>query len=135
MEQARVGPLPRGGSETILLVDDEEHIRDLGSRILAKAGYKVIAATNGKEALEMYEHRGDEIALVVLDLSMPEMGGKQCLEGLLRLNSSARVVVASGYSANGPTENVIASEVKGFVNKPYDIRKLLEVVRRVLGAD
>ncbi len=88
--------LPRGGSETILLVDDEEFIRDLGSRILTNAGYKVFTASNGKEALEVYHKQADEIALVILDLIMPEMAGKQCLEGLLdsiqRSRSSSRVV-------------------------------------------
>jgi CheY-like chemotaxis protein len=135
IEQTQVGPMPQGGSETILLVDDEENIRDLGSRILTKAGYTVILASNGKEALEVYERRGSEIALVMLDLIMPEMGGKQCLDSLLSLNSSVKVVVASGYSADGPTSDVLAAGAKGFVNKPYDIRKVLEVVRRVIDAE
>jgi DNA-binding NtrC family response regulator len=115
-------------------VDDEEHIRDLCSRILTKAGYKVIAASNGKEALDVYERRGDEIGLVVLDLMMPEMGGKHCLEGLLTLNSSVKAVIASGHSAGGPVEDALAAGAKGFVNKPYDIRQVLEVVRRALDA-
>jgi CheY-like chemotaxis protein len=134
MEPAPVRPMPLGGSETILLVDDEEHIRDLCSRILTKAGYKVIAASNGKEALDVYERRGDEIGLVVLDLMMPEMGGKHCLEGLLTLNSSVKAVIASGHSAGGPVEDALAAGAKGFVNKPYDIRQVLEVVRRALDA-
>lgn len=80
--QALSRPMARGGSATILLVDDEEFIRDLGSRILEKAGYKVITAANGKEALETYERERDEIALVLLNLMMPEMVGKECLEKL-----------------------------------------------------
>jgi CheY-like chemotaxis protein len=75
-------PWHEGGAATILLVDDEEFIRDLGSRILEKAGYKVITAANGKEALETYEREQDEIALVLLNLLMPEMVGKECLEKL-----------------------------------------------------
>ncbi|MDQ7782290.1 MAG: PAS domain S-box protein [Desulfomonilaceae bacterium] len=133
-EPASVGPMPRGGSETILLVDDEEHIRDLGSRILTKAGYTVITASNGKEALEMYQTHIDDISLVVLDLIMPQMGGKQCLEELLTLNASVKAVIASGYSAGAPVEDALAAGAKGFVNKPYDIRQVLEVVRRVLDA-
>ena len=122
----------RGGSETVLLVDDEEMIRDLGSRVLTKAGYKVVTASNGKDALNVYEAHSAEIALVVLDLIMPEMGGKQCLEGLLRLNPAVKVVIASGYSADGPTKDALAAGAKGFVKKPYDIRQVLEVVRSVL---
>ncbi|MFH0825893.1 MAG: PAS domain S-box protein [Pseudomonadota bacterium] len=131
-EQTKVTALPRGGSETILLVDDEELIRDLGSRILTKAGYKVITASNGKEALDVFEGRGSEIDMVVLDLIMPEMGGKQCLEALLALAPSLKVVIASGLSADGPTKDALSAGAKGFVNKPYDIRQVLEVVREVL---
>ena len=131
-EETSIRPMPRGGSETILLVDDEKLIRDLGSRILAEAGYKVVTATDGKDALEIYQARRTEIALVLLDLIMPQMGGKQCLEGLLRLNPAAKVVIASGYSADGPTKDALAAGAKGFVNKPYDSRQLMEVVRGVL---
>ncbi len=135
VEQTEVGPLPQGGSETILLVDDEELIRDLGSRILTKAGYTVIKAGNGKEALETYETHSSRIALVILDLIMPEMGGKQCLENLLSLNPSVKVVIAGGYSANGPIKDALATGTTGFVNKPYNIRQVLEVVRQVLDAE
>ncbi|MBM3302472.1 MAG: response regulator, partial [Deltaproteobacteria bacterium] len=131
-EDAAARVMPRGGSETILLVDDEELIRGLASKILTKAGYEVITASNGKEALEAYQIRSDEIALVLLDLIMPEMGGKQCLEGLLSLDPSVKVVIASGYSAYGPTKEALAAGAKGFVNKPYDIWQMLEVVRAVL---
>ncbi len=125
----------RGGSETLLLVDDEDLIRDLGARTLTRAGYKVFVASNGKEALEMYQAHRDEIALVLLDLIMPEMGGEQCLKGLLSLNPSVKVVIASGYSAGGPTEDALTDGAKGFVNKPYDIRKALEVIREVLDSE
>ncbi len=131
-EQPKVTHLPRGGSETILLVDDEELIRDLGSRILTEAGYRVFKAVNGKEALDMYEAHSASIALVILDLIMPEMGGKQCLENLLRLNPSAKVVIASGHLANGSTKEAMAAGAKGFVKKPYNIQQMLEVVREVL---
>jgi two-component system, cell cycle sensor histidine kinase and response regulator CckA len=127
--------LPQGGSETILLVDDEELIRDLGSRILTKAGYKVLTASNGMEALEVFQRQADEIALVVLDLIMPEMAGKQCLEGLLSLNPSVKVIIASGYSADSHTKDALAAGAKGLVNKPYDIRQVLEVVRSILDED
>ncbi len=128
-------PMPQGGTETILLVDDDEHIRELGSRILSRAGYKVLMAVNGKEALQVYQDYADEIALVILDLIMPVMGGKQCLEALLELNPSIKIAIASGYSADGPTREAIARGVKGFVNKPYHIHQVLDVVRSILDSD
>ena len=129
-----VGTLPRGGSETILLVDDEELIRDVGSKILTKAGYKVITASNGKEAVEVYKQRKDEVSLVILDLIMPEMGGKQCLETLLEFDPSAKVIIASGYFPSEETKAVLASGAEGFINKPYNISQLLEIVSKAIEA-
>lgn len=126
--------LPPGGSETILLVEDEENIRHLGERILTQAGYRVLTASNGKEALEVYKRRGGEIALVILDLIMPHMGGNQCLVGLMELNPAIKVVIASGFAANGPAKDALSSVPKGFVNKPYQMGPMLEVVRKVLDA-
>ncbi|MDQ7784210.1 MAG: PAS domain S-box protein [Desulfomonilaceae bacterium] len=129
------GRMPRGGSETILLVDDEELIRDLGSRILTKAGYKVMCASDGKEALDLYTARKDEVSLVMLDLIMPEMGGTQCLGSLLSIDPSVKVIIASGFSANGHSTDALVAGAKGFVNKPYDMRQMLEVVRAVLDGE
>jgi two-component system cell cycle sensor histidine kinase/response regulator CckA len=127
-------PMPAFGTETILLVDDEKSIRKVGERMLRMAGYTVLTATNGREALEVYRSSRERIALVLLDLMMPEMGGKQCLEELLKMDPNVKVVIASGYSANGPTHDALASGAKRFVDKPYDIRQVLGAVREVLDA-
>ena len=99
------------------------------ARILTKAGYKVDHGIQWQRGSGGLPEERDEISLVILDLIMPEMGGKQCLEGLLSLNPSVKVVIASGYSASDPTKEALAQGAKGFVNKPYDIRQVLEVVR------
>ncbi len=132
IEEVRPRQMPRGGSETILLVDDEESIRKFGSTILKKAGYYVITASNGKEALEKYIAHSKKIALVILDFIMPEMGGKKCLEGLLGVNPYVKVVIASGYSGVGHTKDALEQGARGFLNKPYDIYQMLEVVRTLL---
>jgi CheY-like chemotaxis protein len=126
--------MPRGGSETILLVDDDDTIRELGARMLRKVGYTVLTAANGKRALEEFQVHCNEIDLVILDLIMPEMGGKQCLEGLLGMDPAVTVVIASGYSASGPDREWLATAVKGLVEKPYDMPQMLRVVREVLDA-
>jgi PAS domain S-box-containing protein len=130
-----VEEFPLGGTETILLVDDEELVRQFGERILGQLGYTVITASSGKEALDVYAHRGRQIALVLLDLIMPEMSGMQCLAELLNLDPSVKVVIASGYTLDGPTKDTLSAGAKGFVSKPYDTRHLLEVVREVLDAE
>jgi two-component system cell cycle sensor histidine kinase/response regulator CckA len=124
--------MPAFGTETILLVDDEDSIRKMGEQFLTEARYKVLTANNGREAVEVYRSNRDEVALVLLDLIMPDIGGKQCLEELLKINSKVKVVIASGYSVNGQARDVMDCGAKGFVSKPYGMRDLLEVVRRVL---
>lgn len=124
--------LPAGGTETILLVDDEEFVRDLGTRLLTRAGYTVLKATNGQEGLDLYERQGEDISLVVLDLVMPVMGGKQCLEKLLEIDPNVRVVISSGFSVEGRTGRMIESGAKGFVTKPFRSIDFLRKVREVL---
>ena len=126
------GTMPAFGTETILLVDDEEFVRDLGKRILERSGYTVLTAANGKEALDLYRRERGKISLVILDLIMPEMGGKQCLEELLKIDPKARVLIASGFAANGQTKEAIETGARGFVDKPYNMKGMLQAVREVL---
>ncbi len=126
------GELPRGKGQSILLVDDEEAIRDLGRRILEAFGYRVLLAKDGSEALEIYRENKDRISLVILDLIMPVMEGRQCLEEILKINPEARIIVASGYALDGKTKEVINSGARGFVSKPYELRQFLRTVNQVL---
>lgn len=131
-DEPQVIEVPLGGRETILLVDDEEHIRELGKRSLAKAGYTILTANNGAEALELYRERAQEIDLVILDLIMPIMEGHRCFEELRKINPYVKVIIASGYSAHGPAKRTIEAGARGFVRKPYNLSELLGSVRRVL---
>lgn len=124
--------LPVGGTETILIVDDEPMIGQLAERILEKAGYSVITASNGIEALEIYERERSNISLVILDLIMPEMGGQQCLEELLKINPEIKALIASGFAVKGGQKAFIKAEAKGMVSKPFNMRELLRSVRHVL---
>jgi PAS domain S-box-containing protein len=123
------------GSETVLLVDDEEMIRGLGKRILERFGYTVLTATNGREALDVFEKQRTRIDLVILDLIMPEMGGRQCLDALLKLDPNVKVLIASGYSDTGQTGDMTETAAKGFVSKPYQMKQMLEAVRKALGQE
>ncbi|MFH0825132.1 MAG: ATP-binding protein, partial [Pseudomonadota bacterium] len=131
-----VGPqaVHEGGTETILLVDDEEVVLDLGERFLGREGYTVLTAGNGQEALDLYKREGNRISLVILDLVMPVMGGRQCLEELLKIDPKVRVIISSGISLEGWTPNIIESGAKGFVSKPALSAGLLKMVREVLDA-
>jgi len=124
------GIMPAFGDETILLVDDEELIRDLGSRILSKAGYRALTAACCKDALDLFEREGRHIALVILDLFMPDMGGKECLTELRKIEPQLKVLIASGH----PADPSIRESAQGFVNKPFRMKELLQQVRRILDA-
>src|SRR5208337_4625073 len=104
---------PAFGTETILLVDDDDRVREMGAEMIGHGGYKVLLARSGEEALETYARKMDEIGLIILDLIMPGMGGRRCLEEILGMNPEAKVLVASGYSANGPTMEVIELGARG----------------------
>ncbi len=123
------------GTETILLVDDEESIRSLGESILRRAGYTTLTASNGVEGLEIYRKRGEDIDLVVLDMIMPEMGGEQCLEELTQIDPEVKVLIASGFSAQGMTKVSDRPGVRGFVGKPFKMSSLLKTVRKALDGD
>ncbi|MFH0823750.1 MAG: PAS domain S-box protein [Pseudomonadota bacterium] len=126
--------MPAGGTETVLLVDDDDAVRILGAEMLEMAGYNVLTASNGREALEIYRSTGHSISLVVLDLIMPEMSGGKCLAELLKINPHVKVLIASGYAADGPAKEARESGAAGFVSKPFDIKEMLLAVRKCLGA-
>jgi two-component system, cell cycle sensor histidine kinase and response regulator CckA len=120
-----------GGKETILLVDDEAVIRNLGRTILQRYGYKLLLAEDGQEALEVYRHNQGGIDLVILDLTMPRLSGRDTLRELQKMDPNVRVLFSSGYSAEYINDSG-KDEVLGFVNKPYRPQDLALTVRRVL---
>jgi two-component system cell cycle sensor histidine kinase/response regulator CckA len=122
----------RGGHETVLLVDDDDSLRGLGEQILHRYGYTVMSAPDGESALQVYQESSDRIDLVVLDLIMPGMGGALCLQKLLEINPAAKIIIASGYSFNGETQKATESGAKAFIQKPYDVQQMLQVVREVI---
>ncbi|MFZ5586440.1 MAG: PAS domain-containing protein [Thermodesulfobacteriota bacterium] len=122
----------KGGHETILLVDDEASILDAGRRLLKRSGYSVITALNGEEALDIYARRQDEIALVVMDLGMPGMGGYRTLVEMRRRFPAIKVVVASGYAPQAQGQDVMQAGAVAFLHKPYQLPDLLRTVRQAL---
>jgi CheY-like chemotaxis protein len=121
-----------GGTEIILLVDDEIAIRNLARLMLAECGYTVLTADSGESALETYRSKKDMVSLVILDLNMPGMGGQKCLEEILKIDPAEKVVIASGYGVDSTTEQGLAPGAQGYVSKPYELRTLLKVVREIL---
>jgi len=126
---------PRGQGETLLLVDDEPNLVVIVSRQLVGANYRVIKASNGNEALNLYEKHREEIRLVILDLLMPGMSGKQCLEALLKLDPNVRVLVASGAMNSAIEADLKEIGAKGLIAKPFETSQLLEEIRKIIDED
>ncbi|WP_051822169.1 response regulator [Desulfonatronum thiodismutans] len=122
----------QGGDESILVVDDEPEIRELTQEALEALGYTIKSAASGEEALRIYQEHGQILDLVLLDLNMPGMGGYKCLQELSRMNPSVKVVISSGYSANGNAGAAQAAGAAGFIGKPYRLKELATMVRVVL---
>jgi CheY-like chemotaxis protein len=125
---------PRG-SEVILLIDDDPLVLDLAEEILIRFGYKVLTAINGESGIKTYLDNKETISLIILDLMMPGMGGKRCLEEILRVNPDMKIVVASGYSEDGHIDAAIDSGARSSIKKPFNVKQLLSVVREVLDAE
>jgi two-component system, cell cycle sensor histidine kinase and response regulator CckA len=120
------------GSETILVVDDEDLIRQLGADILEDSGYKILQASRGEEAIQIYQKKKKKIALVVLDMVMPGMGGKETFLQLKAINPKIKVLLSSGYSTNEGVGEILKEGVGGFIQKPYRDEELIAKVREVL---
>jgi signal transduction histidine kinase/ActR/RegA family two-component response regulator len=120
------------GEETVLLVDDEDMVRELGNEILQSYGYHVVLACDGLEALEIYQHRGKDIDLVILDLLMPNLGGKDTLLKLRHINPSAKVIICSGYGAREDGLQHLLSLRVNIVHKPFKPEELVSAVRLIL---
>ncbi|MEE4245096.1 MAG: PAS domain S-box protein [Kangiellaceae bacterium] len=115
-------------SQTILLVEDEQAIRELCEEYLTILGHKTILATNGKEAVECYQQRASNIDIVIMDIMMPLMSGKDALTAIKNINSNAKVIIASGYAADFSNESLVSSGAIGVLSKPYRLDELKEAI-------
>ncbi|MCK4470086.1 MAG: response regulator, partial [Desulfobacterales bacterium] len=119
-------------NETILLVDDNESVLDVACDILGHYDYTTLTAESGEEAVEIYERKGDQIDLVILDIGMPGMGGHRCFKELLKINPEVKVLIATGYSANGKVKETLEAGAAGFIGKPYRLIDMVKKIREVL---
>ncbi len=121
-----------GRMETILVVDDEPFVIDISKDILEQSGFRVLTASSGEEALQTYESSGEDIDMVLLDLSMPGMGGRKTLERLLELDPEAKIVISSGYTITDMENDLAGAGAAGYINKPYRLNDLLRKIREIL---
>lgn len=122
------------GTETILLVDDEPFILDVGREMLKALGYRVITVNNGKDALNIYTAQRHSIALVILDIIMPDMSGEETFARLKMIDENVKVIVSSGYSKQSQADSLMTQGCRSFLQKPFRINTLSQTIRQILEA-
>jgi PAS domain S-box-containing protein len=120
------------GTGTILVVDDEESVRKVAEKMLALCGFRVLAAANGREAIALFQESHEQIACVLLDLTMPQMDGEETFRELRRIRGDLRVILASGYSETEVSRRFAGQNVAGFIEKPYELAMLNVKLREAL---
>ncbi len=123
---------PDGKKELIMMIDDEQIVLDLASAVLAAEGYRIIAMTDVFKSLATYARMKNEIAMVILDFTMPIMDGAEVFEEIQKVNPGAAIMLSSGFAEQQEIRNMLAKGLKGFLPKPYTRDKLLSQVRSTL---
>lgn len=124
--------LPRGNGELLLVVDDEEAVRQITQHTLETFGYRVMLASDGAEAMAIYTAHQKDIALVLTDMMMPVMDGPATIKALMSMNPGVRIIAASGLSANGMVAKAASVGVRNFLPKPYTAESMLRAIHEVL---
>lgn len=120
------------GSGTILLIDDEEMILDVGIELLEELGYTVKSAMSGPEAIDVFKGERGKIDLIIMDMIMPGMGGGETFDRLKEIDPDIKVLLSSGYSINGQATKILRRGCDGFIQKPFNMNQLAEKVQRIL---
>ncbi len=124
VQEARKSPLIQTGKGTILLVDDEPMVLQVGRGMLEAIGYHLLTAESGPEAIDLYRRNRDMIDLVVLDVVMPDMGGGETYDRLKALNPHIKVLLASGYRLDGEAAQILKRGCQGFIQKPFNVSEI-----------
>ena len=122
----------RVGSETILIVDDEDQVLDACRAMLNQLGYNTILAKNGKEAVEIFQKENANIDLIILDMIMPGMDGLTAYEHLKEINANVKILLSSGYSITDNIKEIVAKGCDEFIQKPFTLSQISRVTRELL---
>ena len=123
---------PLQGSGLVLLVDDDESVRSIGRALLEELGFEVVTATDGRDAMEIYEQQYPQIRFVLMDLTMPHLDGEQAFREMRRVNAEVKVIMSSGYNEQDVSQKFVGKGLSGFLKKPYQLSVLQEAIRKLL---
>ena len=132
IEEKSKPEVAQGGTEMILLVDDEEMVADIGKDMLEKLGYTILVAFSGAEAIKIFNANRDEVKLVILDMIMPDMSGGETFNRLKAIKPDAKILLSSGYSLNGRASKIMKRGCNGFIQKPFNLKQISRKIREIL---
>ena len=118
--------------KTILLIDDEETVINISEMMLKRLGYRVLKAHDGNEGLQLFEENKSKIDLIISDLEMPEMNGKEVMDKLRKIDPQIKVILSSGALTNADEKNVVNKGFNGFIKKPYSMNTLCEKMAEII---
>ena len=117
---------------TILLVDDEEMVADIGKDLLEKLGYTVLVAAGGAEAIKLFQSHREQIELVILNMIMPDMSGGETFSRMRAIKPNAKILLSSGYSLDSRASAIMKQGCNGFIQKPFNINQLSEKIQGII---
>ncbi len=130
-----VVPPPELAGRLVLVVDDEPMIRSVAAQLLEHAGYRVMSAADGEEAVALFQARGDEIACVLLDMTMPKLNGLETFGAMRKLRADVRVVLSSGYTEQEAAQRFVGKGIAGFIAKPWSAAAMVAMIGRAIGGE
>ena len=130
-QQPEAAPAPLNGSGLVLLVDDEATVINIGCEMLADFGFETLIARNGQEAIEIFRERHHEIKFVLMDLTMPQVGGEEAFRELRRIDPKVKVIICSGYNEQEVSQKFVGKGLAGFLKKPYLLDSLQRMIQQV----
>ncbi len=130
--EAHVAGRQISGSETVLLVDDEEMILEVGRAMLEKLGYRVLVANGGVQAIDLAQKKGKDIDIAILDLIMPGMDGGKVFDRIREILPELPVILSSGYAMSGQANKIMEKGCNGFIQKPFNLSELSQKIRKIL---
>jgi len=123
------------GSESVLIVDDEEIVIGVGKQMLERLGFSVLTARNGQEAVDVFKNSPDDVDLVLLDMIMPGLEAGDTYDKLKAINPAIKVILSSGYSLDQKASAIIDRGCNGFIQKPFNMKILQEKIEEILKTD
>jgi DNA-binding NtrC family response regulator len=132
MDDLKTSENEPSASDTILLIDDQAMVLDVGEQLLQRMGYCVLTASCGTEAIDLYQSHKAQVKLIILDMRMPDMDGKQTFMCLKGINPDVKVLLTTGFHLSDQATEMLACGCKGFIQKPYKMSELSSKVQEVL---